>query len=126
MGSDSEDMALQMKRFLLGYLEMWIFSTRLVLTFWFVTIGMFWSLTFGGMVEPKNKNRRKYSFKTNKENLLYPTLATRDTCLESDQRSTEFDKINIHRQIVNLETNNNSTLIPNERPIDTEFMNNNG
>ena len=91
--SDSEDMALQMKRFLLGYLEMWIFSTRLVLTFWFVTIGMFWSLTFGGMVEPQNKSRRKYSFKTNKENHLYPTLAARDTCLESEQRSSESDKM---------------------------------
>ena len=91
--SDTEDMALHMKRFLLGYLEMWVFSTRLVLTFWFVTIGMFWSLTFGGMVEPQNKNHRKPSYKTNKENHLYPTLATRDTCLESEKRSTESDKM---------------------------------
>ena len=57
--SDTDDMALQMKRFLLAYLEMWIFSTRLVLTFWFVTIGMVWSLTFGSMINLENRSTFK-------------------------------------------------------------------
>ena len=91
--SDTEDMALHMKRFLLGYLEMWIFSTRLVLTFWFVTIGMFWSLTFGTMVDLKNNHINKPVGMQKKVYTSQESLAVRNAPLKSDQCSNKTDKL---------------------------------
>ena len=90
--SDTDDMAFQLQRFLLGYLEMWIFSTRLVLTFWFVTIGMVWSLTFGSMIDLKNKSTFK-THNTVKNNCnLREMTPERDSNLESDNSLPESDQ----------------------------------
>ena len=64
--SNAKNMKMYIKRFFLGCLEMWIFSIKLVLTFWFVTIGIFWSLTFGTIIDLKN--RKKYEDKNRTSN----------------------------------------------------------
>ena len=64
--SNAEIMKMYVKRFFLGCLEMWIFSIKLVLTFWFVTIGIFWSLTFGTIIDLKN--RKEYEDKNRTSN----------------------------------------------------------
>ena len=73
--SNAKNMKMYIKRFFLGCLEMWIFSIKLVLTFWFVTIGIFWSLTFGTIIglknrkeyEDKNRTSNNYNFLGNPE-----------------------------------------------------------
>ena len=90
--SDTDDMALQIQRFLLGYLEMWIFSTRLVLTFWFVTIGMVWSLTFGSMIDLKNKSTIKPPNTARNDCNLRGMTPERDSNLESDNSLPESDQ----------------------------------
>ena len=64
--SNAKNMKMYIKRFFLGCLEMWIFSIKLVLTFWFVTIGIFWSLTFGTIIDLKN--RKEYEDKNRTSN----------------------------------------------------------
>ena len=54
---DTKRMAIFVKNILLGYLEMWIFSIRLVFTAWCVTISVFWSITLGSIVELTNYNK---------------------------------------------------------------------
>jgi hypothetical protein len=54
------------KNILLGYLEMWIFSIRLVFTAWCVTIGVFWSITVGSIVELTNNNKPNVGVSGNK------------------------------------------------------------
>ena len=64
--SNAKNIKMYIKRFFLGCLEMWIFSIKLVLTFWFVTIGIFWSLTFGTIIDLKN--RKEYEDKNRTSN----------------------------------------------------------
>ena len=90
--SDTDDMALQMKRFLLAYLEMWIFSTRLVLTFWFVTIGMVWSLTFGSMIDLKNKSTLRHTNTAKNDSNLREITTERDSDLKLDNSLPESDQ----------------------------------
>ena len=90
--SDTDDMALQIQRFLLGYLEMWIFSTRLVLTFWFVTIGMVWSLTFGSMIDLKNKSTLRHTNTAKNDSNLREITTERDSDLKLDNSLPESDQ----------------------------------
>ena len=91
--SDTDDMALQMKRFVLAYLEMWIFSTRLVLTFWFVTIGMVWSLTFGSMIDLKNKNIIKRTNTAMNDGNSRETQTERESNLDLDKSLPESEQM---------------------------------
>ena len=46
------------RKFLLGYLEMWIFSIRLCFCAWFVTISVICSIALGSIIEMTNEKKR--------------------------------------------------------------------
>ena len=71
-------MVIIVKKIFLGYLGIWMRSIRLVFTAWCVTIGVFWSITLGSIIELTNndkpnvgtreKNNNKYNESLNTSN----------------------------------------------------------
>ena len=90
--SNAENTKMYVKRFFLGCLEMWIFSIKLVLTFWFVTIGIFWSLTLGTIIDLRNKKDYKAKNKIT-NNCNFPrNPEPRKVYLNSEQFLTQSEK----------------------------------
>ena len=90
--SNAENMNMYVRRFFLGCLEMWIFSIKLVLTFWFVTIGIFWSLTLGAIIDLKNRKEYKVKNKPISNCNFLGNPETRKVYLNSEQLLTRSEK----------------------------------